>query len=769
MSDPESTPIARSRDVLGASIALAIAAAAGVAGALCSVAPTGSRGTDVVVTFTVAAFVAWAAASAPWWSITAAALIATVGTAFGPWMVPALLALGIGVFIRVSSASLWWLNIIAVGLVTVSLFNLRINPFLGASALIAGVVLLTLAIIGVIWREPPVRARAMWVMIGTAVIAVLAAAGMGFGALQAQDKLVLGNRLLTQGFDQLRTGDTTRAADTLARAAKDLHDAAQQLDSNWTQAARFLPVVAQHRAIATDIVSKAAVSAAAAANALAAADIDQLRLVSGRVDVATLGALAKPFADLDRAVRDLSAAFASGHSPWLINAVRTELGKAQPDIDAALTQTDAIAALAAHGPVMLGTDGTRRYLVAFTSPGRARGQGGVVDDYAEISIIDGKIEQTASGRSEDLIAELAKAAPFHLQASDEYFERYGAFGAGSASKAVDPAFWSSATMDPDTPTVADVLSQMYAAAGHGNVDGVIIIDPVGLASLLEVAGPIDVAFGDPPVSQHVNATRLRQFLLLDQYDLVDADRRVVIEAVAGAALKQFLDAALPAPQELGAALGPPATEGHIAWWARRPDEQAVIQLIGMSARLPSPDGGDGLAIVSNNAADNALDAFLERTITYTATYDPATGEVTGELVVTLHNRAPASGYDAYVIGNSLGLPSGTNRTALSVYSPLTAGAVTVDDLAVKSKPSTEMGWNVSTVEIDLAPGQTRTLHMTLVGTISTDGYRLVWRPQPLTSADTFDLDVTGAGQPITFSGRLVRTSVIDADGIRAQR
>ena len=775
MSEPLHIPAAPSRGVLTAIIVLALAALAGVAGALCDVSPTGSRGPDITVTFVVAAFVAWAAAAAPWWSIAVAGLIATVGTAFGPWMVPAIIATALGVGISFAPDSfdrryLTWARVVAAGLVVVALLNLRVEVFLGASALVAGSVMLALAIIGVVCRDSPVRGRAVWVMIGALALVILAAAGMAFGALQAQDKLQLGNRLLTDGFDQLRRGETTEAAETLARAAANLNDAADELDSRWTTPAQLLPVVAQHRALATRIVEKASVSAGAAAAALSAADVEQLRLVDGKLDVDMLASLAAPFADLDRAVQDLSAAFDTGGSPWLIGALRTELAKAQPDIDAAQVQTHAIAALAARGPEMLGTEGARHYLVAFTSPAVARGQGGVVENFAEITIREGKVEQSGSGRSDEIIADLAAAGPVHLDASPEFFERYGALGAGSTTEPVDPEFWNKATMDPDTPTAAAVLAQLYAAAGRGTVDGVIIIDPVGLAGMLRVAGPVDITFGEPPVTEHIDADRLRRFLLVDQFQLSDVDRRVAAEVAAGAALERFLGATLPEPQQLGEALGPPATEGHITWWARRVEEQNVIELIGMSGRLPQAGPHDGLAVVSNNVAGNTIDAFLRRTVSYTATHDPTSGEVNGELTVTLQNTAPTTGFADYVIGNGLGLPIGTNRTSLAIYSPLLAGAITVDGRAVAARPSKELGWNVSTLEIDLAPGESRTVHVSLSGRpLSPFGYQFVWRPQPLTTPDQVELSITDGEHEIAFEGELVRTSIVDMDGIRAQR
>ena len=769
MTDAVRPPVVRRDGVTKAAVTVLVAALTGVTAALSPVSPTGSRGTDAAVTFFVAAFVAWTGASAPWWAITIGGIIATTGSAFSPWMVLGILAVASSVIVGFSAKESTCVRVIATGLVVVALLHLRVNAFLGESAIVAGVVMVALTIGGVVRRPRSIRSRVLWTMFLAAILVLLSAAGMAAGALQAKNHLQQGTQLLTDGLGQLRNGDTTKAAVTLRQASTYLRAASGELDAAWTRPARLLPVVAQHRALANEIVTKAARASAAAADALAVADVEQLRLTGGQLDVATLGAMAQPFAALDASVADLAAAFDSDPSPWLIGAVRRQLTKTRADVDRALTQTHAIAALSANGPAMLGTEGTRHYLVAFTAPGTARGQGGAMDDYAEITVTNGKIAPSTNGLTAGLIADLAAATPLHLQVSPDYFDRYGALGAGSATTAVDPNFWSNATVDPDTPTTANVLAQMYAAAGHGTVDGVIIIDPVGISSLLQVAGPVDISVGSPPVTQHIDAGTLRQFLLFDQYQLTDADRQVVLQAAAGAALRQFLGSALPGPQQLGRALGPPATEGHISWWVRRPAEQEAIRLIGMAARLPAPDGHDGLAIVSNNLGGNTIDPFLKRTVVYRATYDAATHAVAADLVVTLQNTAPTTGYGDYVIGNTLGLAVGTNRTSLSIYSPLAATAITLESVATTTQSTTELGWNVSTMTIDLAAGQTRTIHVELGGRLTNDGYALIWRPQPMTTADTLSIDVSGSRRPITFSGQLVRTSVIDETGIRAQR
>ena len=397
MTDAVRLPVVRRDRVTTGAVTVLVAALTGVAAALSPVSPTGSRGTDAAVTFLVAAFVAWTGASAPWWAITIGGIVATTGSAFSPWMVLGVLAVASSVIISFSAKELTWVRVIATGCVVVALLHLRVHAFFGESAIIAGVVMVALTISGVVRRPRPIRGRVLWTMFSAAILLLLSAAGMAAGALQAKNNLQLGNQLLTDGFDQLRNGDTTRAGVTLRQASTYLHAASGELDAVWTRPARLLPVVAQHRALANEIISKAARAAAAAADALAVADVEQLRLTAGQLDVATLGALAQPFAALDGSVADLAVAFDSEPSPWLIGAVRRQLTKTRADVDRALTQTHAIAALSANGPAMLGTEGTRHYLVAFTGPGTARGQGGAMGDYAEITVTNGKIAQSTNG------------------------------------------------------------------------------------------------------------------------------------------------------------------------------------------------------------------------------------------------------------------------------------------------------------------------------------------------------------------------------------
>lgn len=786
MSEPRSATGGRRRNVIDTRDARAIVGVAAIVAvvlatvcALAEVSPTGSTTADVVVVGLFGGFVAWAGASAPWWAIVTFAGFATLISGPSWWTLVALAAVAIGLGLGTAKQSAPWLRSAATGLALLALMRADVSAFLsdaffGCTALIVGISCVAFTVVAISRRPRSIRRRVVWGLAGCAGFVVVAVGGLAAGGLQAKDELQAGRRLLTDGLDQLRAGDTQAAAASLRSAAGELKAATDSVDALWAQPSRLIPIVSHHRALLSQVVASAAESATAAANALDIADIDQLRVINGTVDVQALSLLAQPLADLDVAVANVRQVLADADSPWLLDEVRDQLVEGRTEIDQAVVQSNATAASARYGPAILGIDGTRTYLVVFTSPGEARGQSGLIGNWAEITVTDGRIRQSDFGRTSELIADLTPPGSGDLDPSDlvlaalpEYFERYGPFGAGGAQEGVRPKYWSNVTMSPDAPTVAAVIAQMYAGGANSEVDGVFVIDPTGLAALLRVAGPVTVEGFD----QEISADSLEQFLLFDQYKLDEFTRRDLLEAVAGVTLQQFLTADLPEPQQLARTLGPAATEGHIVGWARRPEEQELFRLIGMSGQLPVPQGRDGLAIVTDNAGGNKIDSFLQRTVSYEATFDSDTGQVEATLVVTLQNTAPSTGLPDYVIGNIVGLPKGTNRTLLTVYTPLGVRGVTLDDQPSSVTSGTEQGWNTATVRLDIAAGATRTLRFELTGSVAADQYAFVWRPQPLTRADQVTIDVrsTAGRREVSFTGEIARLTVLDRDGEIALR
>ena len=766
MSDTWREPIRRNSIQRNDLPAMAvISAASGAAALFAECQPTGAPFVDGLLVIVLAAGTVWLGASASWWVLVLAGAIATSGAGSILGIAVALAGVGIGLWLGNEQRSLVPLRCLSAALIVQVLLRLEANPFFGASAGLAGVAFLLLIGVSAQRRRRPIRKLLIIGALAGAVMAVLAVIGFGFSVASARDDLTTGYDGVLDGLSLLQSGDAALAATTLHDAAASLESAIDTVSAPWSQPARLLPFVAQHRNAIADIVDRSAASAEAAAQALDVIDLDSLTIQGGVIDVDAVDALAEPLAALEAAVDDLSSALDDADSPWLVGPVRERLDRYRRRADQAVVQAHATATAAATGPAMLGIDEQRRYLLAFCTPAEARGAGGVMGNYAVITIDQGQLRRTGFGRTTDLVNEIGAQGNVPVDVEPDFAARYGRYGLDDAGAAT-PAMWSNFTMTPDIPSAASLLSQMWEGTGHEPLDGVFFIDPQGLAAFLKSTGPITVSGLNGTLGDTLDSTNLERFLLVDQYAADTPERIDLLAQVATGVLDAILGGELPGPQILSRDLGPAATTGHLSGWAARPEEQALLRAIGMDAALPPLEGRDGLAVVTNNATANKIDSFLQRTMRYDATTHD--GIVDATLTITLHNTAPSTGYPDYVLKSEfLDLPPGTNRTLLTVYSALNYTAAILDGDAVSLTTDTELGWNAFTLQLDLAPGETRTIVLSLSGQVNED-YSLVVRPQPLAHEDAVSINVGGDVQ-ITTNGELDRRSVISEQGVLALR
>ena len=83
---------------------------------------------------------------------------------------------------------------------------------------------------------------------------------------------------------------------------------------------------------------------------------------------------------------------------WLIDPLSTAVGDFGTEVDRALPDAELAIQGVRLAPALFGGDGPRHYFIAFTQPAEARGLGGFVGNFGELTAIDGDIELTRSGR-----------------------------------------------------------------------------------------------------------------------------------------------------------------------------------------------------------------------------------------------------------------------------------------------------------------------------------------------------------------------------------
>ncbi|MGQ0433936.1 MAG: DUF4012 domain-containing protein [Microthrixaceae bacterium] len=590
----------------------------------------------------------------------------------------------------------------------------------------------------------------------------LAVGGVAVGAsllgalsvINARVHLDRGADLLESGLAAARSGDTEGAVADLRAARRALGRGQDSLGALWARPGWIVPGVSQNTRAVHHTVAEVAELASVGIRAAEDADLESLRARAGQVDLAAVSAMEEPLADVlaqlrtsGRTVESLADAFLLPPVRSRLDVLRGELADAIPSAELAL---DGVRV----APELVGGDGTRTYLVLFTTPVEARARTGFPGNYAEVTFTDGRFDMTRFGR----IAELDRGPtdpPRTLTGPPDYLARYARFGVAGD--------WRNIAMSPDFPTIATVAAELYPQTGRPPVDGVMSVDPVALAALLRFTGPIAV----PGVATPLDADNAAQFLLRDQYvELPETPERVdALEALAELTFGHLTTADLPGPRELGRTLGPVVEEGHLQVMAFGHSQVSFLDRLGISGRYPAVDG-DFVGVTTSNAAASKIDLFLRRTLDYDVTWDPSTGRLSATATITLTNEAPGSGLPDALIGNSLGLrplekslPPGWNNTFLTLYTPWDQIGATLDGKPLALERIDELGRHAISTFVPIGPGTTRTIVIKLQGLLAGPTYRLGLAPQPQVEPEVATVRVAVVG-----GGRLRLTGPVEVRG-----
>ena len=718
----------------------AIAGVSGVLAASAGLRPTGSVLVDLVMVALAAAAVTWAAATAPWWLVAVAALLAAGTSGSVVWVAVSMAAVLLACVVGAGRRNMPWARSLATLVAVQALAHSDLDVFFGASALIACVALATLFVWGV-WRRPRALRRTVGRVVGwTGVGLTVAVVGFAIAGLVARAPLQEGNRQAKAGLAALNRGDIASASASFSSAAKAFQRADDALSAPWAQVSRLVPVAAQHRSSMTELTSTAADAMSAAASALTNVDPDSVRVVNGRIDLQAVRALEAPFVQLVQAIDDLQVGVGQSRSPWLAAPLQRRLDSLDDDLVVNGVKAGNALLAVQVAPAMLGENGVRRYFVAFTTPAESRGLGGFMGNYAELTIDQGRIQMSEFGRHTDLNY-AGNPSTRRLSGLDEFIERWGRFDfANHAGGTAGLAVWSNVTMAPDFPTVAQVISQLYPQSGGRRLDGVFMLDPQAVAALMSFTGPVAVE----GIAQPLTAENAAQFIIKDQYLVEATDQRIdLLATIARATVDRLLSSTLPAPAELAETFAPLVAENRLMAWSAHADEEQLLSQVKMDGAFPSLEGGDGVAVTVDNGGNNKIDAYLDMAVDYvinTGGRDAVAGARTSTITITLTNNAPSSGLPGYVIGNGFGLPLGTNRTWLSVYTALPMVAVQVDGQPDGMETGRVFGWNVSSRYVDVPPGGTVTVTMTVQGALEHPEFGApVVRVQPLSTPPVYTL------------------------------
>jgi hypothetical protein len=288
-------------------------------------------------------------------------------------------------------------------------------------------------------------------------------------------------------------------------------------------------------------------------------------------------------------------------------------------------------------------------------------------------------------------------------APDGFGEPFAGFGG--------TGFWRNLNMDPHAPTVGRLIEALYERVAGVPIDGVILVDPQALASMLEATGPID----EPTLDRTLEASTVVDYLTNEAYAQFgsQAERKRVLGAAALSVFRRFLAGTDPVASFR--ALADAGAGGHLIVHSRDPEVQAALEAAGVAGTVEAPRAGDVFGAFASNADGTKIDFYVRRSMSYRADLGDGGGS-TAEVALTTENTAPKHP-EGYVFEPypGTGLGPGVSQAFLSVYCAPGCG---FQDANLDGKPqdlelARERGLSLFSTYVQTAPGATSELALQL--------------------------------------------------------
>ncbi|WP_405089634.1 DUF4012 domain-containing protein [Micromonospora sp. NBC_01392] len=544
------------------------------------------------------------------------------------------------------------------------------------------------------------RARVRRVLlVGLVVVSVLATAGgwVTFRGWQARAHLVNAAGLAKDLSAQVLDGDVARAQRTLAALQEQAGAARAATGDPVWWLGQGVPYAGDNLTAVRQISVAVDDLARLAFPTLLRVDLASLVPKQGRLDVGRLRAVAAEVSAADQAVRRTADRLRAVPTRGLVAQVRDAVTALREELDRLGGLTSAADRGVRLLPPLLGADGPRSYLLVSQNPAELRATGGMFGAYAVLRADSGRIRLAGQGNATDL----------------QYFD---------PPLKVDPEMrrlWSElpgmypadVNLSPSFPTAAALYREMVRRRTGITVDGVLAVDPVMLSYLLNVIGPVQVP--DGPALAGGTAVRT---LLSDSYRDLDVKAQDAFYARAASGVFDALFTRTVDPRALLTVISRSIQERRILFWSVRSEEQRAVAGTRLAGQLPERDTVPTVGVFLNDGSGAKLGYYLRFSATLTVGTCQPDGRRELRLRVTVHSTAPRSGLTESVTGMALSGDKYTARTFVSVHTPsggaVLAGRLDGRDTAMGS--GLDRRRQVAVANVEVGPGQTRTLDVTLL-------------------------------------------------------
>ena len=484
-----------------------------------------------------------------------------------------------------------------------------------------------------------VKTRRRWPWITASVVVgvlgVFAAITAVFAvqAITVKDDLLSAKSQISSIMSYVKKGDSakiTAAGDKIMALTRNANKTVQ--GPLW-EIASGIPLVGQNvdavrkATEATNIVVEGALPAGV--KMLSALKIDDMSVSGGGVDLAPVEEAAKSLPEINatfaEAKKKLDGVDRTKILPVVDNAIGS-LFDIMDDAGPALEQVQH------YLPTILsvaGADEKRTYMLVFQNNAEIRAAGGLPAATAIVDVDNGHIklrEQTStySFRRDLQVIDPPEETKALYEA--DTFQKFGNF-----------------TRTPNFPTTAAAFDSLWNITTGEHLDGVIMLDPVVLAHVLKVTGPIKTADKRTLTSDNVV-----EALLYDAYHRYkgNAAQDAFFSDVAERTFKKLSSGNWDIMDMLDQLQVSIKEDRLKAWFADDAEEKMSTEL-GMDGKLTTDNKKTTqVGIYLNDAAYSKLEYFLKTKVSVTCDVDAGTMTTS----ITMANSVPVDGMTSYQQG-----------------------------------------------------------------------------------------------------------------------
>ncbi|MFJ6284402.1 DUF4012 domain-containing protein [Pseudarthrobacter oxydans] len=438
---------------------------------------------------------------------------------------------------------------------------------------------------------------------------------------------------------------------------------------------------------------------------------DTLLPSSNGSDIAPLQAASPRLSSAAHAVRASSQRLSAIDKDQLLPQIAQPLSTATSELNQATGALDAAARASNILPALLGSQGTRNYLLIIQNNAESRASGGIPGALAVLTVDAGRLSLAAQSSAGD-VGVMSPLISVDAVQQQIYSRRLG-------------KFMQDVNLTPDFPTSASTAQAMWERKTGQRVDGVISIDPVALSYILQATGPIQVAgtaqavlsglgLPDELNDQNVVHSLLSDvYLKIPQPELQDAYFAAVAREIFVALSDGKADS-----KRLMSGITRATDEGRVLVWSDHITEQSVIAQYALSGAVDGPSISPAqFGVYFNDGTGAKMDYYVKRTVQLIKEC-PRDGYEETTVRITSTNTAPAdaaTSLPAYVTGDgNFGVPPGSVQTNIVSYGPAQAHVETakLDGQKTEFAPYFHGNRPVGVLAIRLAPGESKTVDFT---------------------------------------------------------